>query len=559
MPERLKMVDVHKRFGATVALDGVDLHVAAGEVLALVGENGAGKSTLMKVLSGAHRPDRGEMWLDRNPYRPRNPLDARRAGVAMIYQELSLARHLSVVENIFLGIEPTRGPLINRAAMRLAASKALAAINRPDIPLNVPVGELSVAEQQLVEITRAIVLGAKVLVLDEPTSSLTQRDIDGLFEMVRLLKSRGAAIVYISHFLEEVQAISDRFTVLRDGRSVGGGATAGASSAQIIALMVGRQVEDLYPRSPRQAGEVILEVKNLSALATPEPSALAMREPAAAAQTSQASMKSVPEGADGSAAAEPASLAPGVRLRSASLTVRRGEVVGIAGLVGAGRTEFLRAIFGLDRVRSGAVRIAAYTGPASPARRWAQRVGMVSEDRKAEGLALALSIADNITLSRLPAITSPARQSAACGRWIDKLTIKCRTPHQPVGDLSGGNQQKVAIARLLHHDVDVLLLDEPTRGIDVGSKAQIYQVIDELARAGKAVVMVSSYLPELMGVCDRIAVMCRGVLSPARPVAEVTEHDIMARAIGAVDDENAKEPQMNTDGHRSVTPERNRS
>src|SRR5688500_16175215 len=533
MSERLKMLGVHKRFGATIALGGVDLHVNAGEVLALVGENGAGKSTLMKVLSGAHLPDQGEKWIDGQPYRPRNPRDARRAGVAMIYQERSPARHLSVMENILLGMEPTRGPLLDWRSVRRIAADAMATLGRADIPLNRPVGELSVAEQQLVEIGRAVASDCRVLVLDEPTSSLTKSDIVRLFDLVRRLRSQGHAIVYNSHFLEEVKEISDRFTVLRDGKSVGGGDTATATSDQIIALMVGRQVEDLDPRSQRQTGEGIREVKNLSALASPEPSALGIREPEDAAKTSQASMKSVPEGADGSPAAEPLSIAPGVRLRSASLTLRRGEVVGIAGLVGAGRTEFLRAMFGLDRVRSGDIRIAAYTGLASPARRWSQRVGMVSEDRKAEGLGLGLSVADNLTLSRLPTFTSPGTQAAASRRWVDKLKIKCRTPHQPVGDLSGGNQQKVAIARLLHHDVDVLLLDEPTRGIDVGSKAQIYEVIDELARSGKAVVMVSSYLPELMGVCDRIAVMCRGVLGPARPVAELTEHKIMAEATGA--------------------------
>jgi ribose transport system ATP-binding protein len=528
------MTGVRKRFGATVALGGVDLFVSAGEVLALVGENGAGKSTLMKVLSGAHLPDAGEMWLDGQPYRPRNPLDARRAGVAIIYQELSLARHLSVAENILLGMEPTHGVGILRwPQIRRIAGDALVTLGRPDIPLDLPVGRLSVAEQQLVEIGRAVAVGCRVLVLDEPTSSLTKSDITKLFELVRRLKSQGHAIVYISHFLEEVKEISDRYTVLRDGQSVGGGPTATASTDHIIALMVGRQVEDLYPRSKRNVGEVILEVSDLSA--APDEIAPILREMEESGPDESRTMHTspVPLGYAAPTTTSAARVSAGVKLRRASLQLRRGEVLGIAGLVGAGRTELLRSLFGLNKVRSGQVRLAAYSGLAAPARRWAQGMGMVSEDRKAEGLALSLSIADNLTMSSLPLLTSPAAQAAASMPWIRKIPIKCSSPFQAVGALSGGNQQKVAIARLLHHDVGVLLLDEPTRGIDVGSKAQIYQIIDELACAGKAVVIVSSYLPELMGVCDRIAVMCRGVLGPARPVGEVDEHQIMLEATGS--------------------------
>lgn len=490
----LRMQGVRKRFGATVALDGVDLRVDAGEVLALMGENGAGKSTLMKVLSGAHSPDAGSMWLAGEPYRPRGPLDARRAGVAMIYQELSLVPHLTVTENILLGMEPVRGPLLNLTEMRRTAAEAMAQVGLPDIALDAPVARLSIAEQQLVEIARAVVLGSRVLVFDEPTSSLTRKDIERLFALVRRLKAQGHAIVYISHFLEEVQEISDRFTVLRDGRSVGAGDTATATQKEIIALMVGRTVEDLYPRSAHTPGEAVLEVQALAGETLP---------------------------------------------RSASLTLRRGEVLGIAGLVGSGRTEMLRAVFGLDSVRRGEVTVASgslgMNFPAShstPARRWSQGLGIVSEDRKREGLALGLSIADNLTLSRLPAMLSPSRLARQAEEWSDRLAVKRGSVSQSVQDLSGGNQQKVAIARLLYHNVDVLLLDEPTRGIDVGSKAEIYRVINEMAMQGKAILIVSSYLPELLGVCDRIAVMCRGVLGPARPAADITEHEIMQEAIG---------------------------
>jgi ribose transport system ATP-binding protein len=496
---RLQMHDVHKRFGATRALAGVSLSVMPGQVLALVGENGAGKSTLMKVLSGAHKPDAGDMLLDGDTYSPSDPMAARRAGVAMIYQELSLAPHLSVAENIVLGVEPMIGPLVNRKMVRQIATDALSQLGRPDIPIDRLAGALSVADQQLVEIARAIAVGCRVLVLDEPTSSLTAHDIRLLFDLIRRLKAAGIAIIYISHFLEEVREISDAFVVLRDGRSVGGGQTAGSSAAEIVRMMVGRDVSDLFPRSERTAGEELLRVEHLAGKQKPV---------------------------------------------WASVSVHRGEVVGIAGVVGAGRTELLRTVFGLEPVRSGDVRIGLHVGHHSPARRWAQGAGMVSEDRKSEGLALNLSIAENLTLSKLRALgparlVLPSRQDRASRNWIERLGVKCRTPRQPVGDLSGGNQQKVAIARLLYHDVDLLLLDEPTRGIDVGSKAQIYKLIDDLTRGDpltgrspRGVLMVSSYLPELLGVCDRIAVMCRGRLGPARPVAEVSEHSLMAEAVG---------------------------
>jgi ribose transport system ATP-binding protein len=493
------MKGVHKCFGATHALRGVDLSVRAGEVHALVGENGAGKSTLMKVLSGAHAPDQGQMWLDGVAYLPRGPLDARQSGVAMIYQELSLAPHLSVMENILLGIEPTAGPLVRWSEMRCRAWQALDEVGAGDISPEAELRTLPIAKQQMVEIARAVAVQCRVLVLDEPTSSLPQSDIEKLFALIRRLKAKGLAIVYISHVLEEVQEISDRYTVLRDGQTMGTGVTSEATVGQIIALMVGREVGDLYPPHQRTPGEVMLEVRDLA-------------------------------GAD-----KPA---------CATLTLRRGEVLGIAGLVGAGRTELVRAVFGLDGVTSGSVKIGAYRGPASPALRWSQRAGMVSEDRKNEGLAVGLSVADNVTLPRLDGLgpwrlVTPARQAAATRPWIDRIPIKCLSPHQPASALSGGNQQKVALARLLHADVDVLLLDEPTRGIDVGSKAQVYRLINELAqgdpaagRKPKAVLMISSYLPELLGVCDSIAVMCRGRLGRPRPAAEWDEHQLMLAATG---------------------------
>ena len=484
----LQMHDVRKRFGATVALDGVDLHVAEGEVLALVGENGAGKSTLMKVLSGAHAPDSGHMTLDGQTYAPKNPLEARRAGVAMIYQELSLAPHLSVAENILLGVEPHTRGVLKRAEMQSVARDALDQVGLNQLSPHAPLMNLSVAERQLVEIVRAVALGSRVLVLDEPTSSLTQSDIARLFDLVKRLRAQGRAIIYISHFLEEVRELGDRFIVLRDGKSVGGGVTAQVSNDEIIALMVGRNVEDLYPRSARTSGEIVLQLDDVAGLNKPN---------------------------------------------SASLQLRRGEIVGIAGLVGAGRTELLRAVFGLDAVKNGTIKIGEFQGAASPSARWNQGAGMVSEDRKSEGLALNLSIAENLTLTQTPTWFQPAQRDASANQWADILGVRRRDVRQNVGELSGGNQQKIAIARLLYHGCDVLLLDEPTRGIDVGSKAEIYRVIDTLAREGKAILMVSSYLPELLGICDRIAVMCRGVLGAARPVGEWSEHSIMLEATGS--------------------------
>ena len=496
---RLEMHGVSKSFGATVALDDVDLLVEAGQVHALVGENGAGKSTLMKVLSGAHPADKGRMALDGEPYAPRHPLDARQAGVSMIYQELSLAPHLSVAENVLLGMEPSRGGFIDRREMRRRTKDALRQLGHGEISPETPVYRLGMAERQLVEVARAIAVGCRVLVLDEPTSSLTQKDVARLFALIRRLKEQGLAIIYISHFIEELREIADQFTVLRDGKTIGGGKMGNATAEKIVGMMVGREIDDLYPRSERTPGKAVLTIDELSGERKP---------------------------------------------RAASLTLHRGEVLGIAGLVGAGRTELMRALFGLDQIRSGSIQLATFVGPYSPNRRWTQGLGLVSEDRQGEGLATSMSVADNLTLSELGGLGPvgmilPREQDRATQRWVDKLRIRCDSPRQPVSRLSGGNQQKIALARLLHHNVDVLLLDEPTRGIDVGSKAQIYALIDELTCGSsepghepRAVLMVSSYLPELLGVCDRIAVMCRGELGVARPVSEWNEQLLMFEATG---------------------------
>ncbi len=487
------MAGVRKAFGATQALGGVDFTVQPGQVHALIGENGAGKSTLMKVLSGVHRADAGEMYLDGQPYQPVGPLDARCQGVAMIYQELALAPHLSVSANVLLGVEPSRQGRLDHTAARRLTQQALEQLGQTDIDPDAVAGSLSVGAQQLVEIARALVTDARIIVFDEPTSSLTRPNVERLFEVIRRLCERGVSVVYISHFLEEVEQVADSFTVLRDGVSVGSGEVVGkVPTADIIHLMVGRDLDDMFPRVAHEPGVPLLELSGVSA--------------------------------------------PGVE--SVSIQLRRGEILGIAGLIGAGRTELLRAIFGLSRVRDGEVRIAEYRGPASPAERLAHGVGLLSEDRKDEGLALSLAVEDNLVLSDLKAysrygwLNRAALRRSAAG-WIDKLRVRTASAAAPVHSLSGGNQQKVQLARLLHHDCDLLLLDEPTRGIDVASKVQIYEWIGRLAAQGKAVLFVSSYIPELLGVCDTLAVMHRGQLGPARPIGDWTEHSIMTAATGS--------------------------
>ena len=478
----LEMSEVSKAFGATRALDGVSLVVDAGEVRALIGENGAGKSTLMKILSGAYRPDSGSMTLGGSPYAPRGPREALAHGVAMIYQELALAPHLTVEANILLGQEKVRAGLVRGREHRRIVREALDLLEHPDIRPEAKVRDLSVGAQQLVEVARALVSQARVIVFDEPTSSLSIRDAERLFAIIDRLRHRGLSIVYISHFLEEVRRIAETYTVIRDGRSVAEGRLADTTMPAIIGHMVGRDLDELFPHVSHAIGEPILELDRF-----------------------------LPKG----------------RTRPATLTVRRGEILGVAGLIGAGRSRLVRSIFGLEPVVSGTVRIAqVVAGAARPRSRIAQGVGFLSEDRKGEGLALGRSIEDNMTYPGLRRHAPHGwlklkERRAEVADWMARLRIAATGPLQSAGSLSGGNQQKVALGRLLHQHADILLLDEPTRGIDVGSKAEIYRLLGELAAQGKAILVVSSYLPELFGVCDRIAVMSRGTLSEALPVGPV--------------------------------------
>ena len=493
MTSRLCMRGVKKSFGATHALKDVSIEVAAGEVHALIGENGAGKSTLMKILSGAYKLDQGEIELDGKPFAPTDPLHARQCGVVMIYQELNLAPHLSVEENIVLGLEPSHFGWINRSRRKALANQALAELDHQDIPMEAPVHSLSVAEQQVVEIARALLCDTKILVMDEPTSSLSHVDVDKLFGVIKRLRQRGVSIVYISHFLEECQSVADRYTVLRDGETVATGEMAGADMQTLIRLMVGREITEIYPRREHKIGEPVLEIRQLRGEIKPS---------------------------------------------SVSMVLRAGEILGIAGLVGAGRTETLRACFGLDAVKDGMILVMKRESTyATPARRLAEGMGFSSENRKEEGLMLNQSLANNLTLTRLKPFTTLGfinnfRQRLTTQDWMETLDIRAQSPEQIVAQLSGGNQQKLALGRLLYHQARILLLDEPTRGIDVASKVQIYKLLTNLVLDGKAIIFVSSYLPELLGICDTIGVMCRGMLVAMRPAVEWSEEAILSAAIG---------------------------
>ncbi len=491
----LSLKNIRKSFDPTVALDGVDLELREGEVHALIGENGAGKSTLMNVIAGSIRPDEGSMELDGRPYAPANPLDARKHGIALIHQELSLCPHLTVAENVLMGIESSRMGWLDREKLNARTNEVLQTFHHADIRPERRVGDLSVAARQIVEISRAIAARARIILMDEPTSSLQRDDVVHLFSLIRKLSAEGISVVYISHFLEEVRQIANRYTVLRDGRSVATGDIAAVTDDELIAKMVGRAQQTLFPARSNTPGETILEVRNL---ASPP------------------------------------------LLKDASFTLRRGEILGIAGLMGSGRTPLLRAIFGLDHANSGSVSVnkhALPNGRTTPAMRLIDGFGYLSEDRKADGLTLNQSLADNVTVTRFGScarlgwldLRAQRRQTESL---VNALKIKTSGVQQPVGSLSGGNQQKVIVARLLHQDADVLLLDEPTRGIDIGSKAQVYETIAACAAQNKAVLMVSSYLPELFGMCDRLGVMSRGRLSEIRSIDEWTPESVLEAAIG---------------------------
>ena len=472
--------NIEKSFGPVRVLRGVSLRLERGELHALLGENGAGKSTLMRILLGAEHHDGGSMTLAGRPYAPRSPLAAREAGVVMVPQERTLALDLTVLENVMLGLEPTRFGFIRDDEARASADKALGLVAGDAarrIPLDAKARSLPVADLQLVEIARALAQAgatdAKVLILDEPTSSLGHDDAARLFTRLEALRASGLAVVLVTHFLDDVRAHADRFTTLRDGKVAGHGDAKTTPAETIVEQMLGRALAERETAKPNELGDVVLEVKDVGGRERP---------------------------------------------KKASFSLRRGEVLGVAGLVGSGRTELLRILAGLDPAARGDVERKT-------------KIGLLSEDRGGEGLMLDRSIADNVTLSpRSPLFAWPAQMLAEGKRWIDTLAIRASGPAQRTGDLSGGNQQKVQIARLLREDHDVLLFDEPTRGIDVASKAQVLALVRELAAKGKAIVLVSSQLDELLTTCDRIAVLRRGELAEARPATDYTEAKLLLEA-----------------------------
>ena len=495
----LELAGIQKRFGGVTALSEGNLSVEAGEVHLLLGENGAGKSTLMKIVAGIHQRDAGSMlWQGREVHLAR-PADAAAIGVAMVHQESLLAPHLSVAENIFLGRED-REPLgwVNRRRMIDRAARLIADNNFP-LQADWRVEKLSPAGKQLVEICRAIQNGSSLLIFDEPTSSLSESETREVFRIVRTLRGRKMGVIYITHRLEELREVGDRVTILRDGRTVHTGPLQALTTHQIITHMVGREVEAIYQRGSFPAGDELLRVENLTR---------------------------------------------GSELKNISFSIRAGEIVGLAGLVGAGRTELCRALFGVDPIDSGRIFVRGREiAIRSPRQAVAHSAALVTEDRQKTGLALRLPISCNTILANARAVSrlgfvNGAEENRVAESFIARLRIRASSAKQLAGRLSGGNQQKVVIAKWLFRDAKIFLFDEPTRGIDVGAKAEVFELMDSLARSGAGLLMVSSELPELLQVADRILVMRQGEFTGELP-RQTTQEEIMRLA-------TLKEPVRNS-------------
>lgn len=485
------MRGIAKAFPGVQALRGVDLTLHEGEVLALLGENGAGKSTLMKILGGAHLADRGAIRIEGEVVTIASPADSRAAGIAIIYQEFNLIPGLTAVENIFLGQETDRLGFIPRAAERARAVSLFRQLG-VDIDLDVPCRRLTTAQQQLIEIAKALAFSARIIVMDEPSAALTSHEVERLFQIIRDLKSRGIGVIYISHRLDEIFGIADRVKVLRDGTDAGERSIGDLDRREMIRLMVGRELTEEFPERESALGEPILEARGLRR---------------------------------------------GTAVCDVSLTLHRGEILALTGLVGSGRTETVRLLFGADERDAGEIRVRGQELPLrSPREAIAAGIALLTEDRKLQGLVLAHSARDNFALPNLGILSrygfvQHSEEQAEFQRYAKVLQIKVAGPEQRVRDLSGGNQQKIVLAKWLARQCDVLVFDEPTRGIDVGAKYEIYLLMNQLVAEGKAILMVSSELPEVLGMADRILVMHGGrITGEVRDVASATQEQIMQLA-----------------------------
>jgi ribose transport system ATP-binding protein len=502
-PEAAPLLEVRgatKSFPGVKALDDVQLDLFGGEVLALIGENGAGKSTLMKLLSGVYTPDEGEFFVDGQRVEISSPTRAEELGIAIIHQEFNLIPDLTVAQNIFIGREPMRGPLINESALNRMAQELIDDLGLSLDP-RATVGSLTVASQQMVEIAKALNVKARVLIMDEPTAALNDAEVATLHALIRRFVTPETGVIYISHRMPELKAISQRITVLRDGRYVGTVATAETTLDEVIGMMVGRDIDTSRRQSPYTAdGEPVLEVTGLSTR---------------------------------------------TKLRDVSLTLRRGEILGVAGLMGAGRTELARAIVGADPITSGTVSVHGTTRRiSSPAAAATAGIGYLSEDRKALGVLTEQTVRDNIVLSSLPrffrrGLSDEKGIDDVAASYAERLRIKTPSIRQYVKNLSGGNQQKVVIAKWLVRDCDILIFDEPTRGIDVGAKAEIYDLLNVLLEQGKSIIVISSELPELLAVSHRVAVMCEGRMAGVLEREEATQESIMNLATQTDSNERA--------------------
>jgi len=488
----LEMKGIGKTFPGVKALQGVSLTVREGQVHALLGENGAGKSTLIKILSGAYTKDEGQIFFEGKPAEIRAPQDAQALGISTIYQEFNLARDLTIAENIFLGHLPKKGFAVDWDKVKAGSREILNTLG-VDLPVDTMVSTLSVAEQQLVEIAKSLNRQTRILIMDEPSAVLGEKDLDKLFQVVRSLQARGIGIIYISHRLKEIFELADEVTVLKDGRYIDTKLVSEVTMDDLVKLMIGRDLKDVYPKRDPAPGEVLLEVNNISRSKL---------------------------------------------VHDVSFKLHAGEIVGFAGITGSGRTELVRTIFGADSFRGEMKVMGKPYRPHSPAEAIKHGIALVTEDRKAQGLLLKQSVAINTTVSGISRLTrfgiiQLGRERALVKKMIQELSIKTPGPNFIVVNMSGGNQQKVILARWLSVGTKILIMDEPTRGIDVGSKSEIYQIMHELTKQGVGVIMISSELPEVLGMSDRIMVMRQGTIVKELSRAEASEEVVMKYAVGS--------------------------